>query len=241
MDMTTFFVGGIVFLAVFTQSVSGFGSALVAMALLPAVIGIHLATPLVAVVALALEAVLVVRYQDAMDVRAVWNIALAAVIGTPLGVFFLSRSDERIALGVLGVIIAGYALYALLKFKMPRLENPLWAYLAGFFGGMLGGAYNTAGPPVIVYADCRRWKPDVFKGNLQGYFIIVSVAVVISHALSGNFTPQVWTLFWWSIPFIVVGLVAGLSMDRWLHPTTFRKVVLLLLLVMGFRLIFAQW
>ena len=226
------------FLAVFTQSLSGFGSALVAMALLPAVIGIQVATPLVAVVALVLEAVLVVRYREAMDVRAVWYIALAAVIGTPLGVFFLSRVDERIALAVLGVVIVGYALYALLGLKMPRLENPLWAYLAGFFGGVLGGAYNTAGPPVIVYGDCRQWEPDVFKGNLQGFFIIVSLAVGASHALSGNFTPQVWNLFWRSLPFIVVGLVAGLSIDRWLNPATFRKMVLVLLVIMGLRLIF---
>jgi len=237
MDMTTVLVGLIVLLAVFTQSLSGFGSALVAMALLPAVISIRIATPLVALVALALEAVLVIRYRESLDVRAVWSIALTAVIGTPLGVLFLSHVDEHLALAVLGVVIAGYALYALLGLKMPRLENLLWAYLAGFLGGMLGGAYNTAGPPVILYADCRRWKPDVFKGNLQGYFIIVSLAVATSHALSGNFTPQVWALFWGSLPFILVGLVAGLSLDRWLNPDTFRKIVLVLLVVMGIRLI----
>ena len=117
----------------------------------------------------------------------------------PVRSIFLTRVDERIALTILGVVIAGYALYALLGLKMPRLEKPVWAYLAGLFGGLLGGAYNTSGPPVIVYADCRRWPPDVFKGNLQGYFIIVSLAVVASHALNGNFTPQVWSLFWWSL------------------------------------------
>jgi uncharacterized membrane protein YfcA len=238
MDMTVFMVGLVVFLAVFTQSLSGFGSALVAMALLPAVIGIRIATPLVAVVALALEAVLVILYRESLDVRAVWKIALAAVLGTPLGVFFLTRVDERISLAVLGVVIAGYALYALLGLKMPRLENSLWAYLAGLFGGMLGGAYNTAGPPVIIYADCRRWPPDEFKGNLQGYFIIVSLAIVASHAINGNFTPQVWSLFLWSLPFLVVGIVAGLSVDRWLNPVVFRRAVLVLLIVMGLRLIF---
>jgi len=237
MDMNILLVGLIVFLAVFTQSLSGFGSALVAMALLPAVIGIQLATPLVAVVALVLEIVLIIRFRQSLDVRDIWRVILAALIGTPLGVYFLSNVDENISLTVLGLVIAGYAIYALLGLNMPRLNRPVWAYLAGLFGGLLGGAYNTSGPPVILYADCRRWPPDVFKSNLQGYFVVSSVAILASHALSGNLTPQVWNLFWWTIPFIVIGLIAGLSLDRWLNPVTFRRMVLVLLVVMGIRLI----
>jgi uncharacterized membrane protein YfcA len=206
--------------------------------LLPALVGIHVATPLVAAVALVMEAVLVLYYRQSLQVRAVWNIALAAVVGTPLGVLFLSHVDERLALTVLGVVIAGYALYALLGLKMPYLDKPLWAYLAGLLGGMLGGAYNTSGPPVIVYADCRRWPPNVFKGNLQGYFIIVSLAIVTSHALNGNFTFQIWQMFLWTLPFVILGIVAGLSLDHWLNPNVFRRVVLILLIVMGIRLIF---
>jgi len=238
MDTTTFLVGLIVFLAAFTQSLSGFGLALVSMALLPAVIGIRLATPLVALVAIVIEVVLIIRYRESLEVHAIWKVLLAAVVGTPLGVLFLSRVDERIALTVLGVVIAGYAVYALLGLKLPSLENPLWAYFSGLLGGILGGAYNTSGPPVIVYGDCRRWPPDVFKSNLQGYFIISSLVVAGSHALSGNFSPLVWRTFWWSLPFIGVGLLAGLSLARWLNSVTFRRVVLVLLVLMGIRLMF---
>lgn len=236
--MTTFLVGMVFFLAVFTQSLSGFGSALVAMSLLPAMIGIRVATPLMALVALVLEVVLVIRYRQALDIKSIWRVIVAALAATPLGVYFLSNVDENISLTLLGIVITGYAIYALLGLKMPRLERPVWAYLAGLFGGLLGGAYNTSGPPVILYADCRRWPPDVFKSNLQGYFVVSSVAVVASHALNGNLTPQVWDMFWWTIPFIVTGLIAGLSLDHWLNPVLFRRLVLVLLIVMGIRLIF---
>lgn len=238
MDTTTILVGLIIFLAAFTQSLSGFGLALVSMALLPTVTGIRLATPLVALVAIVIEVILLIRYRESLDVHAIWKMVVASVVGTPLGVLFLSRVDERIALTVLGVVIAGYALYALLGLKLPRLENPFWAYLSGFLGGMLGGAYNTSGPPVIVYGDCRRWSPDMFKSNLQGYFIVSSLVVAGSHALSGNFTPLVWRTFWWTLPFIGMGLLTGLSLDRWFHPVTFRRVVLVLLVFMGARLMF---
>jgi uncharacterized protein len=238
MDTTTILVGSVIFLAAFTQSLSGFGLALVSMALLPSLIGLRLATPLVALVAIVIESVLLIRYREALDVSAIWRVVLASLIGTPLGVIFLSRVNESLALGILGIVIAGYATYALLGLNLPRLEGSLWAYSAGLVGGLLGGAYNTSGPPVIVYADCRRWPPDIFKSNLQGYFIISSLAVLATHALNGNITPPVWKAFWWTLPFIGVGLLAGLSLDRWLNPILFRRVVLILLVVMGMRLMF---
>jgi hypothetical protein len=238
MDITTILVGLAVFLAVFTQSLSGFGVALVAMALLPSLIGIQVATPLVAMVALVLEIVLVIRYRQAMEIRAISRIVLAALIGIPMGAYFLSRVDEKVALMILGLTITGYAFYALLGLKLPRLEHPFWPYLAGLLGGLLGGAYNTSGPPVILYGDCRRWPPDEFKSNLQGYFVIISIGIVASHALNGNLTPQVWHLFWWTTPFVLIGIISGLSLDRWLNPFLFRRMVLALLILMGIRLMF---
>jgi uncharacterized membrane protein YfcA len=181
---------------------------------------------------------LLLRYREALDVRAIWRVILAALIGTPVGVLFFARLDENLATSILGIVIVGYALYALLGLKLPRLEGSLWAYSAGLIGGLLGGAYNTSGPPVILYADCRRWQPDVFKSNLQGYFVIISLAVLAAHILNGNITPQVWNAFWWTLPFICVGLLAGLSLDRWLNPPMFRRVVLVLLVIMGIRLLF---
>jgi hypothetical protein len=236
MDITTISVGLAVFLAVFTQSLSGFGVALVAMALLPSLIDIQVAIPLVALIALMLEIVLVIRYRHAMEVRAIFRIVLAALIGIPIGVYFLSHVNEKIALLILGLVITGYAVYALLGLKLPRLEQSFWPYLAGLFGGLLGGAYNTSGPPVILYGDCRRWPPDEFKSNLQGYFVIISIGIVASHALNRNLTPRVWHLFWSTTPFVLIGIIAGLSLDRWLNPITFRKLVLILLVVMGLRL-----
>ena len=209
------------------------------MSLLPAVIGLRTATPLVALAGVAIEVATLARYHEALEVRAIWRVVLAALAGIPIGVLWLSRVDERLALCVLGVVIGGYALYALLGLRMPSLAHPVWAYLAGLAGGLLGGAYNTSGPPVIVYADCRSWSREAFKGNLQGYFIIISLGVLLGHAVNGNLTAPVWSLFWWGLPFIAVGLLAGFSFDRWLRPEAFRRVVLVLLVVVGVRLVFS--
>jgi len=139
-----FFIAAVIFLAVFIQSAAGFGVALVAMALLPSVVGIRVATPLVALVALTIEIFLIIRYRNELKVAAVWPLVVSALVGVPVGVLMLDKVDEEIILTILGIIIAGYALYALLEIKLPDLKHPLWAYGSGFIGGILGGALCPA-------------------------------------------------------------------------------------------------
>jgi hypothetical protein len=123
-----------------------------------------------------------------------------------------------------------------LNFKLPRLEHNLWAFTAGFLAGVLGGAYNTAGPPVILYGNCRRWPRDNFKSNLQGFFMVNSIVVLISHFLAGGFTAEVWRIVPFGLGAAILGILAGLRLDKHLNPQTFRKIVLVLLLVVGIRL-----
>lgn len=226
-----------IFLAVFTQSISGFGSALVAMAILPAILGIQITTPLVALVSLTLESVILYQYRHEIRFRKVIPLLLGAIIGIPIGVTLLKQVNEVYVLAILGTVIAGYAIYALLNVKLPALSNALWAYLTGFISGVLGGAYNTSGPPVIIYGDCRRWSPGEFKGNLQGFFLVSTFIVVITHWLSGNFTSEVLHLYLLTLPAIVIGLIAGFLVSRYMPAATFRKVILWLLVLMGVRMI----
>ena len=235
--MEIFLLVFFVFLAVFTQSLAGFGVALVAMALLPGLVGVQIAVPLVAVLALVLETILTIRYKDSFDFKTVWPIALASIIGIPLGVWALSGINEVFLTKSLGVLISGYALYSLFKFQLPELRHPAWGLSAGFLSGLFGGAFNIAGPPYIIYGNCRRWPPARFKGNLQALFVVNSLVVFASHYASGNITANVWNYFLWSLPALILGALLGTSLDRYISPEIFRKIVLWLLVILGIRLI----
>ncbi len=228
----------IVFLAILTQATVGFGLALVSMPLLVAVLGIKTATPLVALIATAAELVILGRYWRSIQFQSIKPLIISSVIGIPLGVFILREVGEAIITPILGAVILAYALYALFSPRLPQLAGRAWAYGFGFIGGILGGAYNTSGPPVIIYGSCRRWPPDEFKGNLQGYFIPVTLLVLVVHGVSGNYTTAVWQNFFWAIPGIILGLIGGFFISGRLDPGRFRKIVLILLVILGLRLLF---
>lgn len=233
------FIWLVVFAAVLLQSLVGFGSAMVAMALLAGRLGLPVASPLMALIAATLEAVLLARYRQALDPGAIWRLLAGALVGVPLGLWALGRLPEALMLGALGLLIAGYAVYSLLGRRPPALHHPGWAFGAGALAGLLSGAYNTGGPPVIVYGDGRRWSPEEFKGNLQSFFLFNDGLVLIGHALAGNLTAVVWGHYLAAAPAIALGLAAGLLLERRLPAGAFRRAALAALLALGARLLWS--
>ena len=237
MELVYIFVATL--LAAFTQSVSGFGLAMISMPLLLSTnIELQTATPYVALMSVIPEVILLTYYRKSLKVGAVWRLIVASLFGIGIGVLSLDYLDENIALLILGTVILFYSLYALLQFRLPTLERSGWAYLAGLTAGFLGGAFNTTGPPVIMYGHSRGWQPAEFKGNLQAYFIINTVFIAIMHGIGGNYTPQIWQYYLLAgLPAITIGLIAGIALDRFIQPELFRKIVLVALALTGVSLI----
>jgi uncharacterized membrane protein YfcA len=227
----------IVFFASFTQSVVGFGTAMVGMPLMVGVLGIQTSSPLIALLGLTLEAIMLLYYRQSVSLRVMWRLIAAAVVGIPLGVLAIRQIDEEVVLTLLGLVIAGYAIYGLLRLRLPELKSNLWAYGAGFLSGVLGGAYNTAGPPVVIYGHCKRWPPEEFRGNLQGFFLVIDLLVVANHTVVGNMTSDVWRTYLLALVPLLVGFVVGTRLATRINPALYSRIVLVMLVVLGVRLI----
>ena len=231
----------IITLACFVQAVAGFGLPMIATPVLVALFGIRATVPLIAIIILELQLFMIVRYHTALNIRTVWRYSAAAVVGIPVGVLFLSRIPDEITVTVLGLALIFYVLYASFRFPVPALNNSHWVYFFGFLSGMGGGAYNMAAPPMIIYGTTQRWEPKLFKANLQGCFLIITVVAILTHAVSGNVTGDVLQNSLIAIPFVLIGSLAGFSLDRFINPAFFRKIVLGLLLILGINLALTWW
>ena len=227
----------IVFMGAFVQSSIGFGFALVAMPVLVSMLGIHVAAPMVAIAAFLIEIVILLRYREAFNFDIVKQIVIAAIFGIPIGVLTVQYIDGDLVNKFLGVVVIGYALYALFAPTLPQMAGKAWAYLFGFIAGILGGAYNTAGPPVVIYGNARGWPPDEFKSNLQGFFLITGLVVIAVHGINGNLTGDVFQNLLFTIPALALGLAAGFYLSKRINPDVFRNIVLIDLLFLGASLL----
>ena len=232
----------IVSVAAFMQSLTGFGFALVVMPLLTIVLGVRIAAPLVALAGLTVYTINLIRYRQAINVGEAARLAMASAIGVPIGVWVLSNADEMVVNRFLGLLLIAYAAYAgcehLAQSVVRRVLSRRWVYPAGFVAGCLGGAYNTPGPPVIVYGSLRQWPKEEFRAVLQTLFFLNATLVVVSHLLARNVTKEVLTFYLYAAPALVVGILAGSRVDRKINGNRFRIIVTVMILILGLALLF---
>ena len=227
----------VVFCASFVQTLSGFGFALMVMPLVTLALGLRTAAPLVALAGLTLYAINLLRHRAAFNLKEVLPIGIAAALGVPVGVWVLANADENIVRRLLGLILVAYAGYALVRPQAPPLRSRGWAYPAGFAAGCLGGAYNTPGPPAIVYGSLRRWPKDEFRAAMQALFLLTGLLVVASHVVARHVTADVLHLYLYAAPALGLGVLAGSRADRWVDGNRFRTLVNGMVLVLGVALV----
>jgi len=230
-------VAGIVFFGVVAHSILGFGVALICMPLLVLVLTPTSAAAFVALFTVPLQLIIIWRYRDALRVRPFWRVILGTALGAPLGVLLIAKLDERIILSALGLFLIGYALYNLFNLRLPRIRQPRWDFSFGLASGILGGAYNTGGPPLVIYGTALNWTSEEFKANLQALFMLNSILVIILHAIAGHVNALVLEHLAISLPVTAVGTALGFWVSRYVNEVLFRKGVLVLLLIVGVRLL----
>ncbi len=228
----------IVFLAAFQQSMSGFGFALVAMPLMVQLLGIHVAAPLIAGLGLILTCINTVRWHKALDLGEIRRLGIWMLLGIPVGILGVAYLDESLLKTGLGMLLVGYALFALFRPEKLPIVSRRWAYLAGLLAGILGGAYNTPGPPLILYGHLRRWPHDRFRAVLQSVFAFSAALVVVGHLFARHFTPEVVSWLWPTSIAVLAGVGLGAVADHYLSPQQVRTWITVVTLVLGGTLFF---
>ena len=228
----------IFFFAAFGQTISGFGFALVGMPLATLVLGAKTAAPIVALAGLTLYTINVLRYRHAINVRQVWRLGIAAAFGVPIGIWGLVNLDESIVKLILGFILIGYSIFSLVRPTTSLVPSQNWGYLTGFLTGCLGGAYNLPGPPLIVYGTLCQWQRDEFRATLQSLFFLTGLLTVASHFLAQHLTSDILSLYAFTAPALILGIVVGSLADRRINHAVFRWMVLALIFILGLSLIF---
>jgi uncharacterized membrane protein YfcA len=228
----------IFFLSTFVRSSLGFGDALVAMPLLTLVVGLKTATPTVALVATTISITILAKNWKIADLKSTFRLVFSSIIGIPVGLVLLKSVNEDFMKGLLGASLILYGLYNLLKPHLKKISGSFGlAFLFGFIAGVLGGAYNTNGPPVVIYGTLRRWSPNHFRVTMQSYLLPTGFLILLGHGLSGLWTTQVFRYYILSLPIVFLAIYIGGKAHNAMTQKHFDRLVNAALLCMGVVLI----
>ncbi len=223
----------IIFIAALTRSTFGFGDAMVGMPLLVMAIGLNTATPLVGLMGITASATILIRHWRDVHFKSVWPLIVYTLIGIPIGILLLKGLYENVMKSVLAIVIIIFSLYKIFKPKLFTLANDKLACIFGLAAGILGGAYNTNGPPVVIYGTLRQWNPEKFRATLQGYFLPTGSLIAIGHCAGGLWTKTVLLNYLISLPVILIAILLGGMLNRRIPKAKFDNYVYMFLVILG--------
>ena len=221
------------FLASFVMGLAGFGIALVAMAFLPWLMSPVTAIVVLTIYALVFSIVVVAQLWQHLAPRALVDLVIGTVAGTPIGVWVLASLPVTALNRLIGLVLV---VVVALEFRgaMPRrLVGRAWGVATGFLSGVVGGAVGTPGPPVIVYATTQGWSPRTMKANTMAFFVVNQAVILAGYWWAGLLTHEVaGVAASFALPALAGGST-GIALFGRLDAERFRRVVFALLLVSG--------
>lgn len=237
MDLILIAIIAIIFASAFVRSAFGFGDALIAMPLLALFISLDIATPLIGLCAITYSSLILIKEWRRVKYKDVIVLIITAFIGIPIGIYLLKGNFDQIMKLGLGFLIVFFALFNIFKPKIFQLKNDKFAFIFGFIGGVLGGAINTNGPPVVIYSALRKWDPKTFRATMQGFFLPTGFMIAISHGISGLWTKEVLLNYVYALPAMIIAIYLGSLVHKRIKKDEFNIYIFGLLLLLGILLI----
>lgn len=227
----------VLFFSTLIRSTFGFGDALVAMPLLSLIIDIRLATPLVAVIALGIAFYIFLHSRKEIKFSEIKKLLIPTLIGIPIGVIYLKNVNEDIIKFILALILIVFASFKLISTIQYKPIKPGYAYIFGLISGLLGGAYNTNGPPLIIFGTLRNWSAASFRATLQGIFLPVNSFIVINHIAGGLWSFELLKILLYTLPVIIPSIFLGGFLHRKISTEKFHRYIYLFLIIIGIVLL----
>lgn len=224
----------------FTTGFAGFGTGLVAAGFWLHALPAALVPPLVAIASVAGQLVSPLSVRRAFIWRRAWPFLLGGFIGLPFGVLALELATPGLLRAVVGGFLIAYAAVQLSGLVRQRIGT--WGGrpadgVVGLGGGLLGGFAGLSGPLPLVWLQLRGLPSEQQRATYQPFNLLILSAASIGMAIAGHVDGRVLTLAGLCLPATIIGAWLGARAYRRVDETTFRLVVLLLLLISGLVLI----
>lgn len=203
---------------------SGFGSALIYVPLMSAAYG-----PKVGAASfLLIDFATGIAFAFGVWRRANWGeivpLAVSAVAAAQLGTMILQYADPTLLRWTIAAMVG--VLVPILASGWRYHGRPLVAVTlaVGAVAGVLGGAVQISGPPIVLYWLGSAVEIAVVRANFIVYFALFAAALVVTYLAKGLITAEVVALAVLIGPLHIIGMWGGGRLFRLASERTYRRI-----------------
>jgi uncharacterized protein len=212
---TAIAICAIAFVSGTARGFSGFGSALIFMPLASSMAAPRLVAALLLIIDFVAAVPLAPNAWRHADRKATAVMVLGALVGVPIGTYFLSRLDPVTTRWIISAFVFALLLLLLSGWRYRGKEHPAISIGIGGLSGFCSGLAQTGGPPIVGYWLGRPVASMIARANILLFFGASDFFSVVSYSLTGLITMD-------AIRFsLLVGPVYGIGV--WLGAALFGR------------------
>jgi hypothetical protein len=168
-----------------------------------------------------------------------WPMMLAVLGGSWLGAKALVGIDANTLQIVVGAAVAGFSLVNLLQPKLSvSPKHALWiSIVVGIVGGFFGGLTLFIGPAVIMFLVALRVPKNEFIGTIALVYLLGIILAGVTYIAEGLLRAEHIVPTAVACVPVFVGMLAGQWIRGRVDEDTFRKVLLIAMIVIGVNMI----
>ena len=228
-----------VFAGAFVSSLAGFAFSAVAGGILLHVLPPIEAVPLMMACSVGVQATNLWALRRDIQWSESLILVLGGLVGVPIAVWLLHNTDTRTFREGFGLMVAIYAGYMLFRPGMTYLQQMKQSRnaLVGFGGGLIGGLTAMPGALPTIWCDMHGVPKNEQRGLVQPFIAAMQIFALLLMLIRHDLSSEVVLDVVWSIPALLAGSVLGIFAFRRVNEKTFRRIILIILLVSGVLLI----
>lgn len=222
------------------KGVTGIGLPLVSIPLLTLVVPVPFAVALLPVPMLVTNVWQSLRSGFLLyAVRRFWPLLLAMSAATFFGANLLVAVDVALLDGIVGAVVVVFSITVIRqpRLLLPRRIEPWTGAVAGALGGTLGGITALFGPPILIFLASIGLDRERFVGCITTIYLCAGLAMLTSLAGVGVMQrDELVSSSLATLP-LFAGMLAGERLRRRLDEGLFRRIMVLVLMLAGVRLL----
>jgi uncharacterized membrane protein YfcA len=219
----------IAFVSGTARGFSGFGSALIFMPLASSMAAPRLVAALLLIIDFIAAAPLVPNAWQHADRNAPAVMVLGALIGVPIGTYFLSRLDPVTTRWIISAFVFALLMLLLSGWRYRGKDYPALSIGIGGLSGFCSGLAQTGGPPIVGYWLGRPIASVIARANILLFFGAPDFFSVASYALTGLVTADAIQFSFLVGPVYGIGVLLGASLFGRASETLFRTICYVLI------------
>ena len=165
-------------------------------------------------------------------------LTILVIAGSIPGIFLLKYVNARYIKLFFGVVVVLIGIEMLLREygKMKTQESKVLMIVIGILSGVLCGLFGV-GVVLAAYVNRITENSTSFKANLSAVFIFENTFRIILYSVLGVITLSSLKMSLMMVPFMLLGLFAGMKSSTFLDEKVVKKIVIVLLILSGIVLV----